>query len=221
MQIAHLILRAAMREEADRLLAFYESNPDRFLLPRPSREFAASVDRGQFFVITHNEEIIAASGVFDYAGALPFVELAETFVSPDFRGFGIQSVFFKIRIASVILYQGPSVGITTAIDKGNEPSVRTMRQQGFGVWTAPNPEVYTSCETCPNKSTKGSCCCDFYLLPVDKAREAVRDLLEQTAPGFATLDNRKGESINLKCECTLLMGEQRQALIGFAAGEVW
>ena len=92
MQVAKLILRAAKTGETDRLLAFYEKNPDRFLLPRPFSEFKTAIDRGQFFVVTDGEDIIAASGVFDYSEDEPFVELAETFVAAEFRGFGLQSV---------------------------------------------------------------------------------------------------------------------------------
>lgn len=221
MQRARLILRAARREEAAQLLAFYKGNPNRFLLPRPSGEFETAIDRGQFFVVADGEEIVAASGVFDYTENQPFVELAETFVAQSVRGFGLQSVFFKIRIASVILYQGPSVGITTAVDGQNSVSLQTTDRQGFEPWTTPIAAAYSSCPKCPNKSNERACCCDFYLLPVNKARDAVSNLLEETASGSITLKNRSGDLIEVRCECAVLTGEQREALSDFVAGETW
>lgn len=221
MQPAKLTLRVARREEADRLLAFYKKNPDRFLLPRPFGDFQTAIDRGQFFVIADGDEIVAASGVFDYEANQPFVELAETFVSQSIRGFGLQGVFFKVRIASVIVYQSPSVGITTAVDSQNKASRNTTVGQGFEIWTTPVTAAHSSCLTCPNKSTERVCCCDFYLLPVDKARDAVSNLLVETASEFIMLSNKNGDEIELRCECAILTGELREVLAGFVAGETW
>ncbi len=221
MHDANLILRAARREEADRLLAFYEKNPDRFLLPRPFEEFAASIARGQFFVVVEGEEIQAASGVFDYAKDLPFVELAETYVSPSLRGVGLQGIFFRLRIASVIVYQGPSIGITTAVDGQNEFSLKTTSAQGFEKWSAPIAEAYLSCHSCPNKTEGRVCCCDFYVLPVIKAREAVARILAETESGSLSLENKRGVTRRLDCACSILAGEHREALAEFASGKTW
>ena len=166
MQEASLKLRAAKHEEAERLLAFYQANRDPFLLPRPFQEFTKSIERGLFFVVVDDEEeIVAASGVFDYGNDRPFVELAETFVAPRVRGFGIQRIFFKLRIASVVLFQGPSVGITTAVDGRNQRSLATALGQGFEGWATPIEEAYASCPACPHMSTERRCCCDFYVGP--------------------------------------------------------
>ena len=221
MQRAKLTLRPARPDEAEKLLAFYKGNPDRFLLPRPFDEFRTAIDRGQFLVLVDGEEIVAASGVFDYAENLPFVELAETFVSQSIRGFGLQSVFFNVRIASVILYQGPSVRITTAVDSRNGHSLKTTDRQGFEPWTTPIAAVHSSCPKCPNKTPERTCCCDFYLLPVNKARDAVSSLLDETMSGSITLKNKGGGTIEVRCECAILAGELRKALRGFVDGETW
>lgn len=222
MQTASLTLRAAKREDSDRLLAFYKDNPDRFLLPRPSGEFETAIERGQFFVIVNDaEEIVAASGVFDYEADQPFVELAETSVSKSIRGFGLQSVFFKVRIASVIVYQGPSVGITTAIDGRNKVSLQSAVLQGFEPWTRPLPAAYSNCQMCPSKNSQRACCCDFYLLPISNARNAVSNLLDETGSGVLMLKNKNGDTIKLRCECAILTGDVREALGSFVAGETW
>ena len=222
MQVASLTLKAAKHEDSERLLAFYEGHPDQFLLPRPWGEFETAIERGQFFMIVNDEEeILAASGIFDYEENQPFVELAETYVSMNVRGYGLQSIFFKVRIASVIVYQGPSVWITTAVDNGNDISLQTTIREGFEPWISPIPAAYANCQVCPSKNTQRACCCDFYLLPVSKARSAVRSLLDETGSGVLKLKNKKGHSIELTCECTILKGELRKMLGDFVAGYTW
>lgn len=221
-QVASLILRAAKHEDSERLLAFYKGHPDQFLLPRPWGEFETAIERGQFFLIVNDEEeIVAASGVFDYEENQPFVELAETYVSKSVRGYGLQSIFFKVRIASVIVYQGPSVRITTAVDNGNTFSLQTTIREGFESWTRPIPSAYANCQICPSKQAQRACCCDFYLLPVSKARNAVSSLLDETGSGVFKLKNNKGRTIELRYECTILMGELRKTLGSFVAGDTW
>jgi len=221
-QLASLTLRAAKLEDSGKLLAFYKGHPDQFLLPRPWGEFETAIERGQFFLIVNDEEeIVAASGVFDYEENQPFVELAETFVSNSVRGYGLQSIFFKVRIASVIVYQGPSVRITTAVDNRNTFSLRTTIREGFEPWTRPIRAAYSNCDLCPSKNAQRACCCDFYLLPVSKARNAVSGLLDETGSGILKLKNNKGHTIELRYECTILMGELRKTLDSFAAGDTW
>jgi hypothetical protein len=218
---ATLTLRAAKRSEADRLLAFYEANPNPFLLPRPFKEFSTAIERGQFFVVTDGEEIVAASGIFDYGDEQPYVELAETFVAPAARGFGIQRIFFMLRIGSVVLFQGPSVTITTAVDGRNPRSLANAAGQGFERWSDPISEAYASCPTCPNRSEQPRCCCDFYRLPIVKAREAVRALLDATTAASVQLQHSSGATLKLVCDCPITAGEQRLALEDFALGTVW
>lgn len=138
-------LRVARLEEADRVLAFYNQNSHRFLLPRPEAQFQNAVARGNFLLVEVGGKIVAASGIFDHSDAEPYVELAETSVMEAFQGQGIQSLFFRHRIASVVISQGPSVTITTAVDPGNEFSVRNANKVGFQAWGNPIPEAYQSC----------------------------------------------------------------------------
>jgi hypothetical protein len=222
LHVASLILQAANRAQADRLTAFYQANNAQFVIPRPYEEFSRAIERGQFFVVTdRNEEIVAASGVFDYSDDAPFVEMADTLVAKHAQGFGLQRLFFRLRIASIVVTQGPSIGITTAVDPANHRSLQTTLEQGFQLWATPIGEAYKSCPNCPNKAEHRACCCDFYLLPSAKAVEAVRTLLEESNTGLITLASRDRRALELNASCAVLQGEHRAALHEFVAGATW
>lgn len=221
MQAASLVVRAAKRGQADRLLAFYQANNARFVIPRPFEEFTRAIQRGQFFVVMDGEEIVAASGVFDYSEEAPFVELADTLVAQPVQGFGLQRLFFRLRFAAVVISQGPSIGITTAVDPENARSLRTTLEQGFQPWKQPIPEAYKTCPSCPNQKGSRVCCCDFFLLPIPRAVEAVRDLLAESNAGIITLHSRDGGTLELDCDCAILRGEHRAALHDFVEGATW
>jgi len=74
---------------------------------------------------------------------------------------------------------------------------------------------------CPSKNSQRACCCDFYLLPISKARDAVSNLLDETGSGVLMLKNKNGDTIKLRCECAILTGDLRKALGSFVAGETW
>ena len=57
MQLATVTLRPSTREEARRVIGFYEANRREFLLPRPVSDFTNAVERGQHFVIEIGGEI--------------------------------------------------------------------------------------------------------------------------------------------------------------------
>ncbi len=216
-------LRVAGLGEADRVLAFYQANRHRFLLPRPETEFEKAVKRGNFFLVEIADRLLAVSGIFDYADGLPYVELAETSVAAEVQGHGIQAVFFRHRIGSVVVSQGPGVTITTAVDRRNTISIENTRRIGFQAWSQPIPEAYASCPHCPSRPAPEVgrlCCCDFYCLPVPKAREAVSTLLQETKSGILTLQ-RKRPSLVLRSECLFLTGDYRRMLHDFVQGQVW
>ncbi len=122
--------------------------------------------------------------------------------------------------------QGPAVAITTAIDPGNGVSADNMRKQGFEPWAEVVAEAYASCPDCPNRarveSEQRRCCCDFFLLPVDAARERVRVLLDESAGGVFVLPGREGRLRLDASMCRVVMDpDYRGALADFAAGASW
>jgi hypothetical protein len=216
-------LRVVGLGEADRVLAFYRQNSHRFLLPRPEAQFQNAVTRGNFLLVEIGAKIVAASGIFDYSDAEPYVELAETSVTKAVQGHGLQALFFRHRIASVVVSQGPSVVITTAVDPGNDFSVRNVSQLGFQPWRQPIPEAYLSCPQCRAKPASNSgrkCCCDFYYLPIEKARGAVSAALLESESSELTL-MRKAPGLVLSSECLFLKGAYREMLRDFVEGRDW
>lgn len=122
--------------------------------------------------------------------------------------------------------QGPGVGITTAIDPGNRPSAANMRNQGFGPWAEVVPEAYESCSSCPNRTSatdqRRRCCCDFFLLPLDAARERVRDLLIESANDGFVLRGKNGTRQLDASKCKIISDEDyRLALSEFADSKIW
>lgn len=212
-------VRLAHPDEKDSLLEFYQKNPDPFLLPRPAPEFEQAVEEGRYFVIEVNGEIIAASGIFDYDEAQPFVELAETRVIKDWQGYRLQGLLFRLRIASVILGQGKNtLQITTAIDPENEISRKTMKSINFQEWKEIIPEAFNSCPTCPNRTDKRDCCCDYFILPTESKKQAVSTLLTESKKKEILMTNKHGQELILKCECRMLIEtERRLALKEFCA----
>lgn len=183
-----------------------------------------AIRRGQHFIVRRSGAIEAASGVFDYEQNLPYVELSETRVLAPLRGFGLQRTFLRLRIASVVVYQGPSVLITTAVDPGNPHSIRNVTTHGFEPWLSPIDAAFASCPQCPHKpAAVRRCCCDFYLLPIDRARAAVRELLAQTRAGEIRLMNTRQELLTLECHgCRIATdSEMRAALQDFAERGSW
>lgn len=223
MQIAATILRPPKREEARRVVNFYEANSREFLLPRPDTDFTGAVARGQHFVIEKDGEIVAASGIFEYGEHLPYVEVSETLTLPPVQGFGLQALFYRVRFASIVVTQGPAIGITTAVDPRNKRSVRTTLKQGFALWSVPIPEAFESCHTCPHSVAHRKCCCDFYLLPVASARAAVAQLLLESATGEIVLLNKNNDELRIDCAGCRFLGEEeiRSMLEEFVAGSTW
>lgn len=221
-----LVLRPARQDEGRRVVDFYDKHREPFLLPRPDTDFQRAVARGQHFLLERDDDIAAASGVFDYSEQSRFVELSETLVLEDLRGYGLQGVFFRLRIASVVAMQGTSVGITTAIDPGNGASAHNMLKQGFEPWTEVVSEAYASCPTCMHRSRVESehrrCCCDFFLLPVEAARERVRILLDESAGSEILLRGKSG-GLRLDVSACRIVSDRdyRAALKDFADGATW
>jgi hypothetical protein len=223
------VVPATLREASglgtnlSRLIEFYQGNPDRFLVPRPARDFEDAILRGQQFFVEVGGAIRGSCGIFDYATDLPYVELSETLVLPPLRGHGLQRFFGRLRVASVVWTQGPRIGITTAVDPHNARSVANVTAQGFERWNAV-PAAYETCGSCPNKPVDQKCCCDFYELPTARARALVAQFLDETAQGSVVLDGAPRVSrLAVDCSACFVAAsiEAREALREFVAGALW
>lgn len=216
-----LILRAVKAAESARVQSAYDKWGDGYVLPRPEADYRAAAEKGLFFVIEENNDIVAATGVYDLVEGSK-VETGSTYVDTPFRGYGIQQLFFQVRIANVVATQGPNVEITTAVNPENSHSLQNAQRAGF-VSMLPIPEQIAPCVSCPKKAGlpfARACCCDFWTLTIDKRRAVVQGLLD------------RGVSIQLSCKAgtTLTVELQgriftdpdtRSALRDFAEGRDW
>jgi len=220
------ILRAASPDESGRIHKALEKWADSYVLGRPESELKAAAETGLFFVVTDlgDSEILGTSAVFSLRDG-EYVEVGTTYVDDRLRGFRLQELFFRIRIGSIVWSQGTDIKITTAIDPANERSLRSTRTCGFRTMTQLIDEQLAPCIECrkrPGPESGRRCCCDFYHLPSDAARSAVRALLDQVVGGAATLRNGSGEELELRVAAKLVTDpDARTALAEFVAGRTW
>jgi hypothetical protein len=218
-------LSPARPEESSRIYAFYQEAQDPGVLPRPEADLEQAAEKGLFFVGRSGGKIVAVAGVFDL-GLDPYVELGGTFVAPSVRGFGLQGLLFKLRIAATVVNQGSDARMLTAINPANTPSAKNATKAGFISWTNPASAVLEPCVNCPKRSAalvaNRRCCCDFFVLPDNEARKQVREFLILTQDGsMIDMSGRAGESLTVNIESNLLSQPYRLALDDFASGQNW
>jgi hypothetical protein len=219
-------LRAASPNESARLHKALEKWADPYVLGRPESDLRAAAETGLFFLVTDpgDSEILGTSAVFSLRDG-EYVEVGTTYVDERLRGFRLQELFFRIRIASIVWSQGTGIQITTAIDPNNERSLRSTRTCGFRDMTELIDEQLAPCIGCTKRPPLGSgraCCCNFYVLPDDAARGAVRALLDQVVNGAATLRNGSGDELELRVTAKVATDpDARAALAELVAGRTW
>jgi hypothetical protein len=220
------ILRAASPDESGRVFKALEKWADPYVLGRPESELRAAAETGLFFVVTDlgDRNILATSAVFSLRDG-EYVEVGTTYVDEELRGFRLQELFFRIRIGAIVWSQGTSIKITTAIDPTNDRSLKSTRTCGFRDMIVPIAEQLAPCVDCKKRPAPESgrpCCCNFYLLPDDAARNAVRGLLEQVIGGVATLRNGSGDEIEFDVKAKVATDpDARTALGEFVDGQTW
>lgn len=221
------ILRAAIPDESGRLHKALEQWDDPYVLGRPESELKAAAEAGLFFIITDlaDSKVLGTSAVFNLRND-EYVEIGTTYVGEELRGFRLQALFMRIRIASVVWSQGPTVQITTAIDPTNDRSLKSTRRCGFCEMGTLLDEQLAPCVGCNKRPPPGSanpCCCGFFVLPIDAARSQVQKLLDQVVSGVVSLRNEEtGEEIELFVKAKAATDpDARTALAEFVAGATW
>ncbi len=219
-----MIIRIATSQDGPSLRNFYAQFSSKYLLPRPDSDFDTAISRGQFFIIEDAQTICAAAGVFDYGDNLPAVELSETCVATNYRGFRMQALLLQIRIASVAVSQGSNVVVTTAIDPRNKISKNNIIKAGFVPWE-PIKAVYSSCPTCKNRPCTlkfwRRCCCDYYQLPRHESVRAIRDLINRSNGNNIHLIKQQN-MLSIGVAWKLLTDHQRRAALqDIANGGHW
>lgn len=213
-------IRSPGRGEIQRVLDFYKKHPSDYLVPRPRKELRGALSSGRVFTVERDQQILAATAVYSYGTLTAAVELSDTCVSEPIQGYGLQSFFFKLRVMHVIVAEGCSTTITTAIDPGNLRSRENAASQGFLPWTPP-ADVQQGCAQCPRRTAARSCCCDYFYLPQEHQRAAVSKLLAHIEDSKIVLE-RAGKTLQLTPKCKILCAQSYlETARDFANGQSW
>jgi hypothetical protein len=188
-------ITAATPEESSSIYRFYCEQANSNILPRPETELRKSAEDGLFFKGDCSGQLVAVAGVFSL-GKIPYAELGGTFVAEDVRGYGLQRLLFQLRIAATVANLGANYQMLTAIDPTNPISRLNALQTGFEPWQKPISEMFDPCLGCSKRGLAQQsfrqCCCDFFILPTNRAQGEVRHLLESTRQTGMVNRRRRG-----------------------------
>ena len=194
-----LLFRAVCEADVERVVRYNETHRDKNNIPREPSEIYDAVSNGLFFLAeSDGQEIAAVAGVFELRETVPHLEFGATHVDAPWRGFGLQrALMFPLRIAATLVAYSAPVN-WTAIKPDNEPSKRSMAENGFVLDAEPIKELTNpGCNNCDQKPKPESgrvCCCDFYKLSTEGWKEPLRRLLALTADSLVVeLEHRNTE----------------------------
>ena len=196
-------LRQAEVEEVDRIHRFLTDAGDPNLLPRPKKDYEQSAADGFFYIVESGQDLIGAAGIFRLADEKDApLEAGSCFVAQPARGFRLQSLLMRARIAAAVLFESRFVDLFTAVKPENDASRKNVLRSGFELLTAPTALLLEPCVSCsekPSSESTRSCCCDFYVLPMNKKCSEVEELLSLEQADFeATLTNSAGDQLAVR-----------------------
>lgn len=214
------LMRTALPADIDAIRRFFRDAEDPNVLPRPADDYEASVRSGLFYIVEVDGEIVAGAGVFFLREEETSpVEMGSCYVAKKARGFGIQKLLVRARVAASAAFLDQEAMICTAVKPDNCESIRSIKSAGFRPVPKAHPWLLEPCQSCPSKPGLQSgriCCCDFYYLPTEKKAEQIRALLE-TKSLFISRSNGDLMSIYLHMKM-LAEPDYRGALEEFVAG---
>jgi GNAT superfamily N-acetyltransferase len=210
-------IETARAADYDAILAFLRGADDRKLLPRPAGDYARAFDSGLFCVARREGVLIAVAGAFVLGDAAPaLIEMGSCYVAPAFRGFGLQKLLVRARIAAVIVLVDPDARILAAVAPHNPGSLASVLKAGFEPLTEDSRlllELCAYCATPPGAAAERLCCCDFFHIPQGRQRSEVAALLQ---PGLVTVARANGALMAVRIVVDALEPPHRAALEAFA-----
>lgn len=218
-------LRPAVGREIEQILRFYKRLNNEYVVLRPLNDLEAAAANGLFFIVKVDDEIRAVAGAFDF-GPTALVELDGTLVDEPLRGFGLQRLLFRLRVAAVILNQGTAAQMFIAVDPTNAASRSNAQNCGFDDWTPPDEAVFESCSTCHRRENAAAmgrrCCFDYLGISIEKARQQVGKLLKESGepPNLTLTNKRTGAQLSLIIRSNVIV-EHRALLEEFVSGASW
>ncbi len=211
------IIGTARPSETEEILGFLRAAEEDKLLPRPAEDYRLSIGKGLFCAARKGGQLIAVAGAFVLSGADPvLVEMGSCYVAPAFRGFGLQKLLVRARIAAVIALCGPDARILTAISPQNLGSRASILKAGFEPLMEDAKLLIDLCAYCaarPGETSDRLCCCDFFYIPPERQRSEIAALLQ---PGPVTVFRPNGEPLSVVIDIEALEEPKRGRLAAFA-----
>lgn len=194
------------------------------LLQRPAADYSRSIGQGLFCVVRSAGEIVAVAGAFPLADSCAeaspvFVEMGSCYVAAPLRGFGLQKLLVRARIAAAIALVDPQARILTAVTPENLGSRTSILKAGFEPLDEHARHLLELCAYCvapPSAASGRLCCCDFFHIPPERQRSEIAALLR---PGSVAVARANGERLSVAMEIDALRAPHRAALEIFARSD--
>jgi GNAT superfamily N-acetyltransferase len=198
------------------ILGFLRAANDEKLLPRSADDYRRAIESGLFCVARSDGRLIAVAGAFVLSDVEPIlIEMGSCYVAPAFRGFGLQKLLVRARIAAVVALIDPNARILTAITPQNLGSRASILKAGFEPLSEHERLLVELCAYCvarPGEASDRLCCCDFFHIPRSRQRSEIAALLR---PGAVTAARANGELLSVAMEIDALKPPHRAALAAF------
>ncbi len=208
------VIQNALPAGSAEALDFLRVAADRKLLPRPAGDYSRAIASGLFYTARVDRRLAAVAAVFMLSKRTPpLLEMGSCFVAPEFRGFGLQKLLVRARIASVIALVDPEARILTAITPHNLGSRASILKAGFEPLTEDARLLIELCAYCPSRpgaSSDRECCCDFFYIPPHRQRSEIAALLQ---PGPVTVSRANGEIMSVEMDIDVLKDARRRAAL--------
>jgi hypothetical protein len=216
-RVEHVAVETAHASDYEPILAFLRAAAHEKLLPRPAADYRRSIESGLFCVARSGGVLVAVAGAFVLSEAAPIlIEMGSCYVAPSFRGFGLQKLLVRARIAASVGLIDPDARILTAITPQNLGSLNSVLKAGFEPLTEHARHMLELCGLCaarPDEASARQCCCDFFHIPSHRKRSEIGALLQ---PGPAILARGSGERLSVGMNIDVLKPPRRAALEAFS-----
>ncbi len=209
------VIETARSSDAEAIFGLLRDAGEEKLLRRPEGDYRRSIEAGLFCIVRSEGALVGIAGAFPLSEGEPaLVEMGSCYVAPPFRGFGLQKLLVRARIAAVVAAVDPNARILTAITPQNLGSRASILKAGFeplGEHERLLIELCAYCVARPGEASDRLCCCDFFHIPRSRQRSEIAALLR---PGAVLLARANGDRLSVTMEIDALK-QPRAALAAF------
>lgn len=209
------VIETARSSDAEAIFRLLRDAGEDKLLRRPEGDYRRSIEAGLFCVVRSEGALVGIAGAFPLSEGEPaLVEMGSCYVAPPFRGFGLQKLLVRARIAAVVAGVDPNARILTAITPQNLGSRASILKAGFeplGEHERLLIELCAYCVARPGAASDRLCCCDFFHIPRSRQRSEIAALLR---PGPVLLARANGDRLSVTMDIDALK-QPRAALAAF------